>query len=59
MFTIQSRRSSSSELVLIDPATFISVMELTNKAFTAQCFDNKAYLFAGFCATYDEDADVL
>ena len=25
----------------------------------ARCFDNKAYLFAGFCATYDEETDVI
>ena len=25
----------------------------------ARCFDNKAYLFAGFCATYDEEMDVI
>ena len=25
----------------------------------SQCFDNKAYLIAGFCATYDEDTVVI
>ena len=27
--------------------------------YAAKCFDNKAYLFAGHCATFDEDTEIL